>query len=353
MSTHSPSVVAVDVGYGNTKMVCGHSIDKAGRSKWMELVFPSILSPVVVNEEAAGFGNNPDRVLIEHGGKSYYVGPKATSGFVPRIIEPNYIETQTHEVLLIAALHFAMRESNKVISEVEKLVLGLPVSGFAAQRERLIEIGQKTRTVPVPKHLQGQAGGATVKVKVKGCVAAPQPFGAMRCAAQGLPTTDPVFQSGVLSMVVDPGYRTLDWFVAEGLTPELKLSGSYDGGVSSILREISQQIGYDHGTGSLEFDQVERGLKSGQINLGYKVIDMAKYQPMVQELASQEIGTFLTRMGSRRDSLARVFLAGGGATYYEQALRERLPGCAVDVLPNPVMSNARGYWLLGCDALDD
>ncbi|WP_234265202.1 ParM/StbA family protein [Hydrogenophaga sp. NFH-34] len=349
----TPSVLAVDVGYGNTKMVCGHGLDKALRSRWTELVFPSIAPSAVVDEDAAGFGHNPDRVLIEIEGRRYYAGPMATSGVVGRVIQPDYINTDLHEVLLRAAIHFAMRESRAVFKVIDVLVLGLPVSGFTAQKDRLKEIGQQTREIPVPKFLQASAGAKTVHVSVKQCIVVPQPYGAMRLAAQDLPSSDSVFKSNVLSMVVDPGYRTLDWLVSAGMKPEIKLSGSYDGGVSSILREVSQQVGFDHGTGSLEFDQVERGLETGKINLGYKVIDMTRHMERVPLLASEEIGVFMTRIGLRRSNLQRVFLAGGGARFYEAALRAHLPECEVMTLPNPVMSNARGYWLTGCDALED
>jgi plasmid segregation protein ParM len=341
----------VDVGYGNTKMVCGHGLDKASRSRWTELIFPSISPNVVVDEEASGFGHNPDRVLIDIEGRRYYAGPMATSGVVGRAIADNYIESELHEVLLRAAIHFAMRETSSVIRSIDVLTLGLPVSGFANQHLQLRDIGKMTRVIPVPKHLLGGAGTANVEVQVKSCIVVPQPYGAMRMAAQDLPASDAIYKNDVLSMVVDPGYRTLDWFVAAGMKAEVKLSGSYDGGVASILREISQRIGFDHGTGSLEFDQVERGLETGQINLGSKVIDMAPYIKMVPMLASQEIGVFLTRLGVRRSDLARVILAGGGARFYEAALRAHLPKCEVLTLPNSVMSNARGFWLAGCDLI--
>jgi len=349
------TVVAIDVGYGNTKVVFGHGLGKGGKSRWMETVFPSIAPTVVMDEEATGFGSNPDRILIEHNGQRFYAGPKATSGFVPRVIEPNYIETDLHEVLLKAALHMAMRELGRPLLEIDMLVLGLPVSGFAVQREMLQRIGLSSRSVPVPKALRHLCGDQdSIEVKVKQCAVFPQPYGSMRLAAQTLPPLDPLFDENVLSMVVDPGYRTLDWYVAAGMKPELKLSGSYDGGVSQILREISQRIGYEQGTGSLEFDLVERGLSTGKITLGgYKTIDMAPYQALVPKLAAIEVGNFATRLGSRAASVARVIVAGGGAQFYEEAIRARFAECELITVDDPLMSNARGYWLAGNDRLQD
>lgn len=308
------TVLSIDVGYGNTKAVFGHSMGKGGKSRWIEAVFPSIAPSVVVDEEASGFGSNPDRILIEHKGQLYYAGPKATEGFESRVLEANYIETDLHEILVKAALHMAMRELGRPICQIDMLVLGLPVSGFAVQRDRLQAIGLQPRLVPVPKALQCLCDGKeSIEVVAKKCAVFPQPFGSMRVAAQDLPPLDPVFNEDSLSMVVDPGYRTLDWYVAAGMRPDLKLSGSYDGGVSEILRQISQRIGFDHGTGSLDFDLVEMGLREGRIVVGFnKVINMKPYQDMVPKLAAVEVGNFATRLGARAARVARVIVAGGG-----------------------------------------
>lgn len=333
-------------------MVCGHETTKAGRSRWTEAVFPSIAPHVVVDEEAAGYTHNPDRIMITHKGQRYYTGAKATAGVVPRTIPKNYIETDLHEVLLRTALHLAMRESGRIMTEIDLLVLGLPVSGHAGQRARLKELGLTQRTVPLPKSL-ARDGLKEVSVKVAQCMVLPQPMGALRLAAQSLPTEDPIFDPKKLSMVVDPGYRTLDWLVASATTPDLKFSGSFDGGVSSILRELSQAIGYEQGTGSLEFDMVEQGLETGSINLGHMVIDMQPYKAMVPTIAGNEVATFLARLGNRRASIAKVFIAGGGADYYKEAIHAELSTCDVIDMGDPLMSNARGYWLSGCDAFDD
>lgn len=344
------SIIAIDIGYGNTKVVWSHSLDKQGRSRWGESCFRSITPPMVVNEEETGIASHPDRILIELNGHSYYAGPAATLGVEARALDPNYIETDQHEVLLRVAIHLAMREAGRFTRDLDMLVLGLPVSGYASRGRRLRELALQPRVIPVPKQFRDQVQGAeSIEVRAKNCLILPQPFGGLFAAAQNLPSDDPIYQSGKLTMIIDPGYRTLDWFVSNGMTPDLKLSGSYDGGVSNILREVSQRIGYDEGTGSLEFDQVEAGLINGQINLGFKVIDMKPYAKLAHDAARREISAFLGRIDANRTSLSRVLLTGGGAKFYEAALSEKLPGYQIESLPNSVMSNARGYWLCACD----
>lgn len=343
------TVIGIDIGYGNTKVVWSHALDKQGKSRWGELCFRSITPPVVVDEESTGIGSHPDRVLIELNGQSYYAGPAATMGVEARALDPNYIDTDQHEVLLRVAIHLAMRELGRFVSDIDMLVLGLPVSGFASRGGRLNEIALKPRAIPVPRHMRVD-GRTNITVKAKECLVLPQPFGGLRAASENAASDDPIFQSGKLSMIIDPGYRTLDWFVSNGTSPELKLSGSFDGGVSNILREVSQRIGFDHGTGSLEFDQVEEGLQYGQINLGFKVIDMKPYEKVAADVARREIAAFLGRIDSNRTKVSKVLLTGGGAKYYEAALKEKLPGYKIETMASSVMSNARGFWLAGCDA---
>jgi hypothetical protein len=66
---------------------------------------------------------------------------------------------------------------------------------------------------------------------------------------------------------------------------------------------------------------------------------------MLPGLVEAEVAAFLNHLDARRSQINRVIVTGGGAHYFEQALRTAMPVCHVSVLDDPVMSNARGYWL--------
>lgn len=347
------NVIAIDVGYGNTKVVWSHFQDKMGKERWGEKSFLSVAPRVVADEHKTGLKANPDKVLIELKGNRYYAGPAASKGIESRMMEANYIESDLHEIMLRTSIHLAMREIGEIFTEIDVLVLGLPVSGFINRLDNLRDIGMKPREIPVPENLRTPGGPEKVTVVAKNVMITAQPYGGLRYAAQNLPETDPLFNEGGLSMVIDPGYRTFDWFIANGFKPEMKLSGSFDGGSINILRQVSQQIGYDTGVGSLEFDLVEEGLQSGEINLCYKKIDMKPYHKTVLETARNEVMTFLARNDVNKWRLNRVFLSGGAASYYEGALNQLMPSYQISRLDNSLMANARGYWLLGCDAIED
>lgn len=346
-------VIAIDVGYGNTKVVWGHGKDKLGKYRWGEMSFASIAPRVVADEQKSGLKANPDKILIELDGNRYYAGPAASKGIESRMLEADYIKSDLHEIMLRASIHLAMREMGVLFTEIDVLVLGLPVSGFLSRLEDLREIGMRPREIPVPENLRTTNGPEFVTVTPKNVMITTQPYGGLRYAAENMPETDPLFDEDGLAMVIDPGYRTFDWFIANGFKPEMKLSGSFDGGSVNILRQVSQQIGYDTGEGSLEFDLVEEGLQKGSINLPHVKIDMKPYAKTVLEAARSEVMTFLTRNDVNKWRLNRIFLTGGAASYYHGALKQLMPNYEITRLDNSLMANARGYWLLGCDSIDD
>jgi len=355
----SPNIIAVDVGYGNTKVVCGYSrISNAiadtrpntnpapsAQPVWTEASFPSVVRTVDSNDAGMELDAHEDRIVITHQGKRYLTGKKASSSVASRIKHTNYIESTEHELLLRTAIHLAMRESGRVITHIDTLVLGLPVSGYKAHRARLKTIGLQQRTVPVPKRLQRGYGAAEVSVFVHNCLVLPQPMGAMRLAAEQLPLTDGVFQEGACTMVVDPGYRTLDWFVTEAMLPDMANSGSYDGGVSGLLQQIANKLAIATGKGRVEADAIDKALQTGSLQLDYQPVDMKPYQDMLPGMVEAEVAAFLNHLDARRSQIKRLIVTGGGAHYFEQALRTAMPVCHVSVLDDPVMSNARGYWL--------
>lgn len=63
------------------------------------------------------------------------------------------------------------------------------------------------------------------------------------------------------------------------------------------------------------------------------------------------VSGFLQRFVPGELGIHRIFLTGGGAKFYLRALQERLPEYDIQVLPDAVMGNARGYFLAGRDLL--
>jgi plasmid segregation protein ParM len=343
------NILAIDVGFGNTKAVWNRRRAAGHSDQWSEICFRSVTPRVVVESTGAGLGSI-DRVVVPVGDDRFYVGPKATYEGGTRALHPDYINTPEHEALLCGAWHYMLKATGELNPTVDLLVLGLPVSGFQANRRRLQEIGSKMRRVPVPHALRDWARRDYIDVVAKKVMVMPQPMGGLILAARQSNTVD-LFGDGNVSLVIDPGYNTFDWFVANGMNPQLELCGSFQGGVSQLLQAVSTQIGFDHGEGSVNFGLVEQALKVGEMNLGHKRFSMAPYQKVVKNAATGVISEFLQRFNPAKAGISRIYLCGGGALHYADALKARLPGLQIEVMADSVMANVRGFWLAGADSL--
>jgi hypothetical protein len=90
----SKSIVAIDVGFGNTKTVWA-SLGQAGYSPDKEICFSSV-TPAChlphLEKTGGGVGSSLDRVVVEVDGRHYYVGPESSLTDGVRVLDPNFIE---------------------------------------------------------------------------------------------------------------------------------------------------------------------------------------------------------------------------------------------------------------------
>lgn len=341
-------IISIDVGYGNTKAVWDYGLEKTNNNRWGEACFPSIVLADYLNTGKRGGNFSDGGILMDVNGKKYYAGPGVPIGIERRVLNHHYIESDGYEAMIRASLYLMMKEKNQIIETIDMMVLGLPVSSLFKSSKKLMEIALRPREVPVPIFLQKNGNPATVVVQATKALVLPQPFGSLRYVAKDLSFDDEFFSERASSMVIDPGYWKFNWLVSNGFNPEMQLSGSFDGGISSVFRQVGQKIAFDYGIGSLEFNQIEEGLIRGNIDLGYQVIDTKPYRSTALDAVRNEVGAFLARIDLNKSKLSRVFLTGGGAEFYAEALQEKLPGYRIEMLKDSVMANARGHWIAGC-----
>lgn len=87
------------------------------------------------------------------------------------------------------------------------------------------------------------------------------------------------------------------------------------------------------------------------MSLGFKRVNMEPYRAMASREARAAVAEFLQRFDPSKNRVARIYICGGGAKFYSEALRERLAGYKIELMDDYVMSNARGFWLHGADEL--
>ena len=86
------------------------------------------------------------------------------------------------------------------------------------------------------------------------------------------------------------------------------------------------------------------------MNLGNKRIAMDSYRALANREARATVAEFLQRFDPTKYRVAKIYICGGGANFYAEALRERLGAYKIEVMEDHVMANARGFWLHGIEA---
>lgn len=340
-----PSVLAVDVGYGNLKSVWAAgsvSSDDAQSQAWGETVFRSVAPKIWGQSEGL---STADRIAVPVGDDAFWVGPGAgVTGSEDGVIEQSVhnINTKEYQALVSGAWSYMMKDLGKVIQSVDTLVVGLPMSGYKANRDVLKQAVSGVREVPVPAELRKLIGKSAVSVFAKDVLVLPQPFGGFRYACAKNPKLNEV---GATTLLIDPGYSTFDWLVTEDGNIRVELCDSFEGGVSSIYSAIATRISQDHGCGSPSFSLIEKAFERGTIMLGGKAVAIEPYRQVQRQAADSIVNEFLRRIDPDRLGVTNIVIGGGGSAFFVEAIRRRLPSYQIDLLENAVMANARGFFL--------
>lgn len=130
--------------------------------------------------------------------------------------------------------------------------------------------------------------------------------------------------SSSANLIIDPGYNTFDWLMASGMRADLERSGSFGGGVSHILKEVSHQTGMALGVGTLDMIECEEALESGVLVAGAKNYDFTPFRAVAEGVADDVIDRFINALNFNR-RFSQIIMTGGGAKFYANALRKRFP----------------------------
>lgn len=334
-------ILACDIGYGNTKLVFGHEHDS-----WSEMCFKSDAPKALVDASmlAGGLSGALDRVFIGVNGSTYLIGPEAHISGGGAILSTDFVIRDEYLALLRGSIFYMMKKSGAALKHIDVLVLGLPVSNWRPMQAELSRIANGPHLVPVPVGLRASFG-ERVEVTIGRVLVLPQPMGALHNATLGK-NGNPLQDETSVHMVIDPGYNTFDWFVSVGIRPDLQRSGSLQGGVSQLLKLVANAAGGKIGVGTLNLNEVEKGLSEGVMHAYGKRLDMHEFRPIIEAAATQVVDRFVNSIDMSL-GVKSIYLAGGGASFYVNALRKAFSGYEIDIPDASVMSNARGFYLVG------
>ncbi|MFN7695735.1 MAG: hypothetical protein ACK5O3_16990 [Burkholderiales bacterium] len=339
-------VLAIDVGHGHLKM-----IRRVSEGAYTTHSFPAFAVPVAAGNSASAVMQASLKLTeVDVDGQRFRAGPDIELAIPPganRNRDDNYSKSPAYLALLKTALHKAgMRE-------IDLLVVGLPMTTLASNREHLRSVLEGTHEVPA---FEGERGSSTetVTVRVRKVVVLAQALGALFAAAAQVPDIE---SERVLTL--DLGWHTLDVLVSQGLRVFAERVGAIPGGVAgyidqlqkSVAAEIQQQrpdlSGHIVVPASIYEQAMQKPAGKRFVSLGPGRFDIDQHRAMAQQNLAQTLEAAAPIIHSAND-ISCIVLAGGGAELLVDVVKKQFPAIArVITLSNPQFAVALGFLLFG------
>lgn len=309
------AVVGIDVGYSGTKIATAQGT----------YVLPSAAGPIDLLPDR--FGAADDTILVQIAGQTWAAGVEPTRfQRYSRVLHSDYPRSEQYRALFLAGL---VRSGCR---DVGVLVTGLPVSQYA-DKERV----QDLKSLLTGRHQPTEKS----EIKVQSVFVYPQPLGSW---AEVVATEGEDF-SRLRTLVLDPGYFSVDYTIIAGGELRQHSSGTSTQAMSALIDHISFAIRLSHG-GSPAVDEIEKSLRTGE-TLTYRGqgIDLV---PIIKAVAADRIPAILDSVRSairHEGDLDAVILTGGGASAYADSVRQtfQVGGTRVIIPASPATANARGF----------
>ncbi len=328
-------VRAIDVGYGNTKYssLIASSEIQCG-------VFPSLAPQASSGPDlSSGLMQKRNTVVVDVGGVKYEVGKDArlaqdaTHG---RVLDPDFSMTDAHMALIKGALYYMGQP------RIDLLVLGLPVNAITKYEKKLAARVIGKHTIPA-RDKDGEKRESLVEIC--NCRVIAQPIGAF---------FDYSLRAGVYermrsqtNLLIDIGYYTLDWIVAEGVKTITARSDAHNGGMSAVLRTMADAIGAELGEQITDLSLLEDAIRTGSNPYFYgKEFDITEHKKLGKAKAEQFVSVLVNKVGSSMD-ISNIILAGGGAEFFRDVLADKFPRHEIITTRDPVFANVRGFQRAG------
>ena len=324
MKVHAP-VLAVDVGYGNTKVAFRNGSDVS------TFMFPSLTPPYkahTIAKESAGLITTPKTIAVEVEGKRYQVGPgvllSSRNGDAGATLNDDYCTTSSYAALLAGAFHFAN------IASVDRLVLGLPMRNFHTHVAHL-------RSAFAGKNAYGE-----VDFDVGSVIVLPQPLGALVNFSRyhEFDKEDP-------HLIIDVGYFTTDWVVATGLTIDEERSGGHHSGASHYYEAIAAVIKEKLHIDTQGIERIDKALRTGStLLLNGNDYYLREFLPGAQTVIDAAVKAIQAGVKNTVD-IRSIVLTGGGAALYKSEIQARFPHLRIDHMADPCFTNVKGFLAAG------
>lgn len=343
MAKKSPTLRALDLGYGFTKFSKGQYSDRSDGS--LEVAaFPSYAAPAVDYSIGAGVMSDLSVVNISVDGERFTVGEdvrRAADGVGRQMLESTFFRSSQYLALARGAMAFMNVPDH---GEIDSLVMGLPLNVY--RDKSIIEhVEAKLKGSHLVPDI-GKDRGHERSIHVKNIHVIPQVVGSLVAMSRdaGLMTKIREQQN----LTIDVGYGTLLWLVADGFAPVPARSNGNMGGVSSLLQKVIRAIDPSAVSSINILDRLDRALLDNKptILINGEDVVISKYRSLLASAARENL-TELTRSIGHTADIDNVFLTGGGAHLYREEIAAAFPKRKINLAAEGSrFTNVRGFQYL-------
>ena len=336
-------VFAVDVGYGNVK-----SVYRLPDNQLVTNIFPALApthSKSTISNHAGGLGRNT--IIIKVDGARYEVGPDVrqvvTSTNTGADLTDDYSKSPNHAALLFGAIALSGAD------HIECLSIGLPIHIINQTFKGKNGAGEMVSVIKLLK--EKFAGTHEIngkQVTVDRVAVIPQPLGSLFWHSS---LTRAAKNPGdYISLIIDVGYYSTDWVMAEGWNTLDERCGGVRGGASEIYGKIAKSISESEGETYTDIRRIDEALRNkSPLTFYSKPIDLTKFLKEADGLIAEVIKGIKNSVQTTAD-VSEIILTGGGATFYQDAIAKNFKNKLV-LLEDACFTNVKGFLISGDGAL--
>ncbi|HHY37115.1 MAG TPA: ParM/StbA family protein [Firmicutes bacterium] len=327
---------AIDIGYGFVKLFLGQQ----------GIRFPSVVgrgrelnyfSPLSKNNQPL------DNLQVYINGQDYFVGNLAIrqSELASRSLEQNRAADPNAKILLLTAVGLLSQWEDQKFN----LVTGFPTSYYAIYSKEWVR--ELTGQYSIQLRQNGQL--KPKKFSLREVCVIPQPFGTLY--DQMLNTIGNIINQELGEMlvgIVDIGYKTTDYAVADRLEFIEHLSSSTTTGLASVHRLLAGflQKNFNLEKQDFELDEI---VETGTVRVAGKVQDLSGIRDeFFAAIARKIINEISSRWDYRQFDI--ILLTGGGGEALAQYIIPHFPNMVL--VDDAQYANARGFQKLANKLFD-
>lgn len=329
-------VIGLDIGFGFTKATNGKR----------SMIFKSVYgeaSDMQFREQLLTSDKPEEHLQLEIGGTSYFAGELAERQSVERFFTLDQAQFVRDFTKILALMPLAQMVSRQ---DPIKLVAGLPVSYYRKHKKEVIDILKGQHEVGV---IDANGERTESVLRISSVRVVPQPFGAlMDLMLNDIgEVKDKRFMNEKIG-VVDVGFRTTDYTIADKTRYSERGSRTIDLGISKAFATIAAKLQESSGV-NVELYRLYDAVEEGSIKIHGKKYDLKLIVEHAFTQLATRVANEANRLWANDWDIDKIVITGGGGAVLAPYVQKIVKGevLAVDPKTDTRLANVRGFCKYG------